>query len=80
MPAVPRPGKRSITVELPEDLDVALRAVVEQYPLGTITQHVVLAIRRHVEAPPRVTVPRLPPADVEAAPAGAKRRGRPPRA
>jgi hypothetical protein len=79
MPSVDRPGKRGMYVELPEDLDAEFRAFVEKYPLGTISQHVVLAIRRHMASPPAVEVAKLPAVKVQAPPPGTKRRGRPPK-
>ncbi len=64
MPSADRPGKKGVYVELPEDLDEALRELVKSLPFGTLTQHIVLALRRHVANPPSVEVPELPPARV----------------
>ena len=60
MPSVKRPDKSVICVELPKDLDHEFRLFCEGFPLGTLTQHVQLAIRRYLAAPPRVELPPLP--------------------
>jgi hypothetical protein len=76
MPADKRPGKKGMYVELPADLDAKFRAFVERFPLGTITQHIQLAIRRHMADPPTVDVPKLGPARMEAPPEKPAKRGR----
>lgn len=60
MPSEKRVGKKGIYVELPEDLEAEFREFCRSFPLGTITQHVQLAIRRHMANPPRVETPPLP--------------------
>jgi hypothetical protein len=61
MPTQPRPGKKGLYVELPNDLDTALRSYCEQRGLK-LADEVRLAIRRHLANPPKpAEVPPLPP-------------------
>ena len=76
MPEAKRPGKKGIYVELPEDLDAEFRAFVDRVPLGTISQHVAMALRRHMANPPTVAVPDLPGVKVDAPPAKGGRAGK----
>jgi hypothetical protein len=75
-------GKKKISrkgffVELPEDLLEKWRAFCESYPVGNTTQHVIWAMKRHMEVPPKVTAEQLPEEAGEVPPA--PKRGRPKR-
>lgn len=63
-----RPGKTGVFVELPDDLLAELDVMCGTLPLGNRTDHIRLAIRRHIDCPPTVTTPQLPPILVEAEP------------
>jgi hypothetical protein len=66
MPAQPRPGKKALYVELPNDLDSAIRSYCEQRGLK-LADEIRLAIRRHLANPPQPTeLPPLPPMTVPA--------------
>ena len=53
-----RPGVRPIYLELPPDVDEGIRALAES--LGrSLKEEIVHALRRHLEAPPRLVTPSL---------------------
>jgi hypothetical protein len=70
MPAVKRPGKVGLYVELSEGLDARLRAYCERIGSG-VAEQVRLALERHLAYPPAETVP--PPLP-DGVPAGVKRK------
>jgi hypothetical protein len=72
MPSVERPGKKALYVELPDELDAALRALAERR--GTkVSAEVRDAIRRHLAYPPPDPAPEPPPAPL---PNGEKKKSR----
>ena len=76
MPAVKRPGKVGLYVELPEALNEELRAYCERTGSG-VAEQVRLAIRRHLTYPPAPEPPPvLPDCGPAAQPAPARRGGR----
>jgi len=68
-------GRTGLFAELPDDLVEEFRRWVESFPIGTITQHIEWAIRRHMATPPTVT--EKPLAKTGVPPPDAPRRGRP---
>lgn len=61
MPSAPRPGKKGLYVELPEELDTAFRSYCEGRGVK-IADELRLAIRRHMANPPPISEPPpLPP-------------------
>ena len=69
-----RDGWTGIFVELPNELVAELDEFVSRYPLGGKADHIRLALRRHMDTPPTVAVPALPP--VEASPPPKKGRAK----
>lgn len=65
MPTQKRPGVTGVYVELADDVVAELEELVDRLPLGSKADHIRLAVRRHLDSPPTVTVPPLPPATVE---------------
>jgi hypothetical protein len=61
MPTDKRPGKKGVYFEFPDEFLREFRAFVDAFPLGTATEHVLLALRRHMATPPTVAAPGLPP-------------------
>jgi hypothetical protein len=64
MPSKPRPGKKGVYVELPEELDAAFRRYCEERG-AKLADEIRMAIRRHLQNPPPAEVPPLPPVTVE---------------
>lgn len=60
MPFVRRSTVALLSVELPTELNNEFREFCERFGLGTLTQHVQLALRRYMAAPPKIEVPLLP--------------------
>jgi hypothetical protein len=78
MPAKKRPGVTGVYVEFADEMVAELDALVASMPLGGKADHIRLAVRRHLDAPPAVAVPELPPVALPAAEPKPKR-GRKPR-
>jgi hypothetical protein len=72
MPSKKRPGVVGVYVELPEEQDRRLRALAERLGLGGITDHIRMAIDRHLANPPALAVPPLSPVTVHQPPAKAR--------
>lgn len=66
MPAKKRPGMTGVYFEVPDDQIAELDALVLRLPLGNRADHLRLALRRHLDAPPTVAVPDVAPAAVPA--------------
>jgi hypothetical protein len=64
MPAKKRPGVTGIYFEVPDEDVARLDALIERLPLGNRADHLRLALRRHLDAPPTVAVPDTPPVAV----------------
>jgi hypothetical protein len=60
MPTKKRPGLTGVYVEIPDEVVAELEALCERLPLGGKADHIRLAVRRHLDNPPTVTVPPLP--------------------
>lgn len=71
-----RDGYVGLFVELPEDLDAALRLLATETD-RSIQAEVIDAIRRHLARPPKVVRPPLAASTVERAAEPKKRPGRP---
>jgi hypothetical protein len=67
MPSKKRPGVVGVYVELPEEQDRRLRELAARLGLGGITDHIRMAIDRHLAHPPTLTVPPLPPVRIDSA-------------
>lgn len=67
-------GRKGFFVELPEEMLAEWRDFCDRYPQISLTQQVQWAMRRHMDSPPEVRAPALPPAPP---PPLAKKRGRP---
>lgn len=82
MPSARRPGKKTLYVELPEDLHEEFERFCEARGEDR-TQHVAWALRRHMEFPPPPPVvhplPPVPAVVIESPPVPPvpKKRGRP---
>lgn len=68
MPAKKREGMTALYAEIPDEMMAELEEFVARYPIGGKADHLRLALRRHMDSPPTVAVPRLPPIEVEAPP------------
>lgn len=56
MPPKKRPGMTGFYVELPDELLAEFERFVESFPLGSKAQHVRLALRRHMDNPPKAVI------------------------
>jgi len=61
MPTKKRPGMTGVYVEIPDEMNAELEAIAGSLPLGGKADHVRMAIRRHLDNPPRVESTPLPP-------------------
>jgi len=66
MPAKKRPGVTGVYFEVPDELLAELDALILRLPLGNRADHLRLALRRHLDAPPTVAVPAVAPVAVPA--------------
>lgn len=80
MPTKKRPGLTGVYVELPDEMVAELEALVKKLPIGSKADHIRLAVRRHIDNPPAVIVPSLPPTAIEGKPDPAPAKGKPPTA
>ncbi len=72
MPKEKPPGRTGVYVELPDGLLARLDTLVGSLPLGGKADHIRLAVSRHVDSPPVLTLPPLapvPPPPADAPPA-----------
>lgn len=60
MPFIRRANVSLLSVELPVELNNEFRDFCDRFGLGTLTQHVQLALKRYLAAPPKIDLPPLP--------------------
>lgn len=68
-----RAGMTPMFIELSDEDAARLDALIASLPLGGKADHIRLAVRRHLDNPPTVAVPQLPPATVAPKPKPARK-------